>query len=269
MTQMKDSNLKDTNASNPAYLVLYENRSIPLYRMIKEELIRLLQNKGIKSGMALPSDNELAAQFGVSVGTVRRAIAELVSERIVIRQQGRGTFLAPYNTSRMLNSFWHIERRDGIVDVPVVSTYGFSQGPATDEIAQKLALQKGDPVFIIQNLMTMSDSAVLLDTIYVPVHLFEGLTREKLLARDATIYDFYREQYGINIVKTVDRVSGDVASKQTAKRLGCEVGTPMLRIIRVAYSFGDKPIEYRCSLLDSENHEYVDVTGGDTGRFSG
>ncbi|WAZ37364.1 GntR family transcriptional regulator [Bordetella pertussis] len=87
--------MKDNNVSNRATLVLYENRSIPLYRMIKEELIRFVQKKGIKSGMALPGDNELASQFGVSVGTVRRAIAELVSERIVIRQQGRGTFLAP------------------------------------------------------------------------------------------------------------------------------------------------------------------------------
>ncbi|KCV65722.1 UbiC transcription regulator-associated domain protein [Bordetella bronchiseptica 99-R-0433] len=259
--------MKDTNVSNRATLVLYENRSIPLYRMIKEELIRFVQKKGIKSGMALPGDNELASQFGVSVGTVRRAIAELVSERIVIRQQGRGTFLAPYDTSRMLNSFWHIERRDGVVDVPLVSTHGFSQAQATEEVAQKLALQPGDPVFVIRNSMTMQGTPVLLDTIYVPVRTFEGLTREKLSARDATIYDFYREQYGINIVKTIDRVSATVADKDSAKRLGCKLGAPMLRILRVAYSFGDTPIEYRCSLLDSENHEYVDVTGGDTTRY--
>ena len=194
--------------------------------MIKEELIRFVQKKGIKSGMALPGDNELASQFGVSVGTVRRAIAELVSERIVIRQQGRGTFLAPYDTSRMLNSFWHIERRDGVVDVPLVSTHGFSQAQATEEVAQKLALQPGDPVFVIKNSMTMQGTPVLLDTIYVPVRTFEGLTREKLSARDATIYDFYREQYGINIVKTIDRVSATVADKDSAKRLGCKLGAP-------------------------------------------
>ncbi|CPH82949.1 GntR family transcriptional regulator [Bordetella pertussis] len=90
-------------------------------------------------------------------------------------------------------------------------------------MAQKLALQPGDPVFVIKNSMTMQGTPVLL--------------------------------------------SATVADKDTAKRLGCKLGASMLRILRVAYSFGDTPIEYRCSLLDSENHEYVDVTGGDTSRY--
>src|SRR5690606_37189614 len=144
---------KENGATNRATLILYENRSIPLYRMVKEELIRFLQKKGIKSGMALPSEKELSMQFDVSVGTDRRAIAELVSERIVIRQQGRGTFLAPYDTTRLLNPFWHIERRDGQVDIPTVSTHAFSLIEASQVIAQQLQIAPGQPVFRIDNLM--------------------------------------------------------------------------------------------------------------------
>lgn len=256
----------ELTAGNRTSLVLYGNRSIPLYRMVKEELILFLQKKGIKSGMVLPTEKELAAQFGVSIGTVRRAIDELVSERIVIRQQGRGTFLAPYDTTRMINSFWHIQRKDGVIDVPVVSMLDFQETRLDERVAKNLNVPPGTPAFMILNVMKMGGERVLLDRLHVPAHLFAGLTKEKLAARDATIYDFYREAYGINIVKTTDRVTATTADRETAQLLGCKVGKPLLQVIRVAYSFGDQAVEHRCSLLDSENHEYFDVTGGDMGR---
>jgi GntR family transcriptional regulator len=112
-------------------LVDMGNGSLPLYKSIKLELIRAIGGRDIQGGMALPTEKELADQYGVSVGTVRRAMADLVAEKVLVRQQGRGTFLAPFDSSRMLNSFWHIVRKDGVREIPRSSPATRSSGSST------------------------------------------------------------------------------------------------------------------------------------------
>ena len=242
------------------------DRPLPLYKSIKAELTRTLIGGSIRAGMALPTERGLAQIYGVSVGTVRRALLELVSEKVLVREQGRGTFLAPFDSGRMLNSFWHIRRKDGDREAPVVRIVSFAKGTAGNQAVKRLAISRGAPVFCIVNLMMMGGEPVLVDNLQVPSALFPSLTRERFATRDATVYDLYRDDFGVNIVKTTDHVSAVAADAQTAKLLNRKVGTPLLEIVRVAYTFGEQPVELRRSLLNSENYEFVDVTGGDPGH---
>lgn len=235
----------------------------PLYKTIKAELVQSLHGSDLRSGMALPTEKELAQRYGVSVGTVRRALLELVAEKIVVRQQGRGTFLAPYDTSRMLNSFWHVHRKDGVREAPFVRTLRFGETEAHGEAAARLGLRQRSRVYSIQNLMSMGDRPVLVDNLQIPVALFRGLTELQFVARDATIYDLYRSAFGVAVVKTIDHLGAVAADRETATLLGLKTGSPLLEIVRVAHSYDEKPLEFRRSLLDSRNYEYVDVTGGD------
>lgn len=237
----------------------------PLYKSIKAEFTRTLIGDAIRTGTALPTERELAQRYGVSVGTVRRALDELVSEKVLVRQQGRGTFLAPFDTRRMLNSFWHIRRKDGEAEAPIVRTLDFGRDSAEHVVAQRLGIAPGAAVYGIVNLMLMGGRPVLVDNLNIPCALFPGLTLEHFIARDATIYDLYRDSFGVNIVMTEDHVSAVGADRATAKLLGRPVGTPLLEIVRVAYTFGERPVEFRRSLLDSQHYEFVDVTGGDSG----
>lgn len=241
------------------------DRAVPLYKTIKSELTRSLTEGTIRTGMALPTEKALAQRYGVSVGTVRRALLELVAEKVVVRQQGRGTFLAPFDTSRMLNSFWHIRRKDGEREPPIVRTLRFAHALAESAVASRLGIAAGSRVYAIQNLLSMGGRPVLVDNLQLPCKLFPALTEEHFVAREATVYDLYRDGFGVNVVKTVDHLGAVPADRETARLLGRRTGEPLLEITRVASTFGDRAIEFRRSLLDSTHYEFVDVTGGDSG----
>jgi len=244
------------------FLIDLGRGSEPLYKGIKSELIREINEGKMSGGEALPTEKELSARYGVSVGTVRRALADLVAEKVLIRQQGRGTFLAPFDSSRNLNSFWRILRKDGFLEAPIVHTLEFSEIDADAHLAGHLKVKVGDPLFSIVNIMIMGGEPTLLDTIFIPQALFPGLTEKRFVERGSTIYDLYRDSFGISVVKTVDQLSAASADRETAKRLDLALGTPLLEIVRTAFTFDDWPVEIRRSLLNTENYEFIDITGG-------
>ncbi|MEP7299941.1 MAG: GntR family transcriptional regulator [Caldimonas sp.] len=249
-------------ASRRDVLVDMGNGSLPLYKSIKLEVTRALSGGEVKTGMALPTEKELSERYGVSVGTVRRALSDLVAEKVLVRQQGRGTFLAPFDSKRMLNSFWHIVRKDGVREVPIVQTLRFEETIASAQTAERLGIRAGEPIYWIVNLMLMGGSPMLLDGLHIPQSIFPGLTRARFVGRNATIYDLYRDSFGISIVRTVDQLTAVSADIETAKKLGIARGTPLLEIVRVAHTFHERPVELRRSLLYTEKYEFVDVTGG-------
>ncbi len=249
-------------ASRRDVLVDMGNGSLPLYKSIKLEVTRALSGGEVKTGMALPTEKELSKRYGVSIGTVRRALSDLVADKVLVRQQGRGTFLAPFDSKRMLNSFWHIVRKDGVREVPIVQTLRFEETTASPHAAERLGIRAGDPIYWIVNLMLMGGSPMLLDGLYIPQSLFPGLTKAQFVGRNGTIYDLYHDSFGISIVKTVDQLSAASADLETAKKLGLTLGTPLLEIVRVAETFLKRPVELRRSLLYTEKYEFVDVTGG-------
>lgn len=228
----------------------------PLYKEVKLALTRLLSSGSIGAGEAIPTERQLCEQYGVSVGTIRKAIDELVAERVLIRQQGRGTFLATFSPERMLNYFWHIVRKDGVREIPIVQTLSFDEGVADLATAQALAISPGDPVFHITNLQILSGAPVLLDSIQIARSLFPTLTEDLLATRDTTVYGFYQAAFGISILKTLDKLNAVPADAVAAKRLGVRAGTPLLEIRRIACTFEDRPVEVRRSLMLTEKYEY-------------
>ncbi len=114
-----------------------EDDGISLYKRIKIEVTRMLSSGDISSNDPLPTEKQLAARFDVSIGTVRRAMDDLVAEHIVVRQQGRGTFLAALSPERMLNRFWPIFRKDGVRVIPIVQTLSFEESRAMRKLPRR------------------------------------------------------------------------------------------------------------------------------------
>ncbi|GAA4349135.1 GntR family transcriptional regulator [Variovorax defluvii] len=235
---------------------------VPLYQSIKLELIRAISGGKVQAGMALPTEKELSERYNVSIGTVRRAMADLVAEKVLVRQQGRGTFLAPFDSARMLNSFWHIVRKDGEREIPIVQTLRFEESKAGARTAERLKIRTGDPVYDVLNVMLLGGEPTLLDALQIPKALFPTLTHAQFVKRDSTIYDLYRDGFGVTVARTVDQLSSVPADAVTAKKLDIALGTPLLEIVRVAYTFENQPVELRRSLLHTEKYEFVDETGG-------
>ncbi len=229
----------------------------PLYKEVKIRLTRDLASGTWKPGEAIPSESRLASQFNVSIGTVRKAIDELVAERILVRQQGRGTFVAAHTADRTLFYFFHMVGKDGSREMPVTQLLSFRAGKAAGEEQETLGLERGAAVFRIRNLLRLADRPVIYDELSISAKLFTGLTEEMFARRENTIYGLYQAQWGINVVRISERLSAVAAPAKAAGELGIAPSTPTLLIKRVAYTYNDQPVEYRVSWVDTERHEYL------------
>lgn len=229
----------------------------PLYKEVKIRITRSLAAGEWKSGEAIPSESRLAKQFNVSIGTIRKAIDELVAERILLRQQGRGTFVATHTEDRTLFYFFHIVGKDGSRELPVSEMLSFCKAKAGLEDETALGIAHGTKVFHIQNLLKLAGNPVIFDEISVPAALFPDLDAEIFAKRDGTIYGLYQARYGINVVRISERLSAAHPPPPVAALLGLRTAAPVLMIRRVAYTYNDTPVEYRVSWVNSENHEYL------------
>ena len=228
----------------------------PLYKEVKQQIMAELVSGEWKPGTAIPAEKRLSERFAVSIGTIRKAIDDLVAENILIRQQGRGTFVATHDRDRLLFYFFHIVGHDGTKEYPLVTLLGFARGRAAGEEAQALAIGRGDAVFRIRNLLKLSGSPVMIDDITIAGRRFPRLTEKQFANRPNTIYNLYQDSFGINIVRTQERLRAILADSAQAKLLKIAAKSPLLRIARIAYSYQDVPIELRTSIVNTAVHEY-------------
>jgi len=235
-----------------------EASGMPLYRSVKRALLRAIEGGQLPPGGALPSEAALGGALGVSIGTLRHAVDELVAEHILVRRQGRGTFVATHSADRFLFQFFHVERSDGLREVPQVELLGFARQRLDDDAAAAaLGLPLGDPVYSIENRLVLQGRPVVHDQITLPALLFKGLTERRLRERPGTIYQLYQSEFAITVVRAVERARAVAADRATARVLGLAPGTPVMRVSRTALTFGDKPVEYRVSTIHTAVHEYV------------
>ena len=228
----------------------------PLYKEVKRLLTETISSGEWKPGSAIPAEWRLAERFNVAIGTVRKAVDELVSENILIRQQGRGTFVAAHNRARLMFHFFHIVRNDGSKLTPEVVLLSFASGLADIEEAAHLGINTGAKVFRIRNVLMLAGEPIIFDTIVIPQVRFPKLTAAKFTNRPNTIYHLYQSAYGITVVRSAERLRARLADSESAGVLAVKLRAPLLEIRRVALTFNDVPVEFRRSLVNTEHYEY-------------
>lgn len=242
---------------------LSEGAALPLFRQVKRRLLKLIEARHYKPGDNLPSETELSSALAVSIGTVRKAVDELVFENILIRRQGKGTFVTQHNPDRFLFQFFHVERRDSDFaqepEYPDVQCVGFEKTRASEAQAQALGLRVNDPVFSFGNRLLLQGRATVYDHIVLSALSFKGLTEKRLIERKGTIYQLYQEDYGISVLRTRESARAVAASREACRILAVPSGLPVIQVHRIALTFGDKPVEYRISTIDTREHDYVNM----------
>lgn len=228
-----------------------------LYKEVKNRLMRGLVAGEWKPGQALPSEWRLAGRYGVSVGTVRRAVDELVAEKIVRRRQGSGTYVTTHTEDHQLYYFFHIVGKDEGKEPPTHELLSFRRGIADGEIASRLKIARGERVYRMHNVLKLGGRPAVFDEITIPAALFPDLSRRLFAARAGTIYGLYQSRYGINVLRISERLSAARASARQAAGLGMREGDPVLIIKRVAHTYHDTPVEYRLSCVNTGRHEYL------------
>jgi len=232
-----------------------------LYEQVRARLIEGISAGRWKPGEAIPSEAQLAATHGVAIGTIRKAVDSLVAERALVRQQGKGTFVTAHDGGRLLFHFFHIVGRSGKRSYPEIRTLSFRRERADPAAAAALGIAPHDKVIRIRNVLSLDRHPRIVDQITLPAALFPGLSEKIFLARDNTIYHLYQSRYGINVLRTDERLRAILAGADDARVLGLEPGAPLLEIRRVALTFRDRPVELRISRVDTREHDYHNTLG--------
>lgn len=228
----------------------------PLYLEVRRRIAEAIRAGEWRPGDAIPPEKMLCERFGVSMGTLRKAVDELTASGVLVRQQGRGTFVARHSQDRYLFSFFHLVGHDGHKEYPVVRFLGFEETRADELAAEVLSLKIGSPLFHLSNLLSLSGAVASLDEIYLPAALYPGLAEQRLRARKTTLYQMYEDEFGISVVRASERVRACAATRAQARRLGTAAGAPLLQVIRAAYSFQDRPVELRIAYVNTQRCEY-------------
>ena len=229
----------------------------PLYLQIKALLEKSLEVREWGPGAAIPSEIELAGRFGVSQGTVRKAIDALAADNLVVRRQGRGTFVATHTEEQASSfRFLRIRHNDGHDEYPASRLVDLKRGKAGADAARLLEISPGDAVLILRRVLEWGGEPVVLDEITLPAALFRGLTRSRYDAYHGSMYGLFETQFGVRMLKAREHLSAIAADAVSARVLGVAVGAPLLAVDRVTLTYGDRPVEVRRGLCNTRSHHY-------------
>jgi GntR family transcriptional regulator len=234
--------------------------SSPLYLQVRRGIADAIRSGEWRPGDAIPPEKKLCERFGVSMGTLRKAVDELTAAGVLVRQQGRGTFVARHSEDRYLFSFFHLVGRDGHKQYPNVRFLKFGSKHADAYAAQALGIKEDAPLWHVNNLLSLRGEVASLDEIFLPADLFKGLTEQRLRERNTTLYQMYQDEFDVSVVRATERVRAHAATRSQAKWLKTEVGAPLLQIIRIVYTFQDRPVELRYSYVNTRDCEYLPGT---------
>lgn len=230
---------------------------IPLYREVRNQIVQAISAGEWRAGDALPTEKQLCLRFGVSMGTLRKAVDDLTLSGVLVRQQGRGTFVARHSEDRYLFSFFHLMPRSGAKEYPDVEYLSYATCVADEFAASQLGVRVGSPLIHITNRLRLAGKISSIDDIFLPGSLFGNLTREMIKQRQTTLYQLYQDKLDVTVIRTSETLRVTKASARHAKLLGLATSSPVLLISRVAYSFKNQPVELRLSYANTEHCEYT------------
>jgi len=233
----------------------------PLYRQIKDFMIRSLEAGEWGPGDAIPSEAELAARFNVSQGTVRKAIDEMAAENMLVRRQGKGTFVATHDDPRSDYRFLRLAADDGETPHSVSEPLTCEVIAANATVAAALKINEGKAVVSMERVLRFAGEPVVLDQIYLVGEMFQGLSLERLRGYDRSLYSLFEGDYGVRMIRAEERLRAVAADAHSAALLGVAVGEPLLLVERTAFTYGNKPVEWRRGLYSTRRHHYTNELG--------
>ena len=229
---------------------------VPLYRQIKDLIVRGLQAGDWAPGAAIPSESELAGRFKVSQGTVRKAIDELASDKLLVRRQGKGTYVASHAEQTTQYRFLRLTADQGQTAVLQRRLVDCVRERAPADVARPLGLRSGDAVVHVRRLLLADDRPVVLDEIFLPGAAFKGLTGARLQAWKGPMYRLFEAEFGVTMVRAEEKIRAVAADEAQAAMLAVPVGAPLLSVERLAHSYAGRPMELRRGLYRTEGYHY-------------
>lgn len=231
----------------------------PLYQQIKALMLQSLQSGEWKPSAAIPSEIELAARFRVSQGTVRKAIDELAAENLLVRRQGKGTFVATHAEHNVQYRFLRL-----FPDSGDTNNEGPAQRQITDckrvrassDVAKALSIRPGEAALQVRRVLSFAKIPTILEDLWLPATPFKGLTAERLRDYDGPMYALFETEFGVRMVRAEEKLRAVLPDDAQCVLLGITPQTPLLSVERIAYTYNDVPMEMRRGLYLTDTHYY-------------
>ena len=228
----------------------------PLYEQIKAMILASLQASEWLPGDLIPSEMELAARFAVSQGTVRKAIDELAAQNLLVRRQGKGTFVATHQEDDWQYRFLRLAPDSGKKIHLANEFLACENTQASAYVAKLLKLKAGDAIIHIDRVQSYAGKPIVFEEIWLPGARFEGLNLDVLNAWDGTVYALYESQFATHMVRAEEKIKALAADETVAQHLHLAPGAPSLSVERVAFTYGNKPVEIRHARYDTSEQHY-------------
>lgn len=236
----------------------------PLYQQVRQAIVSSLQAGEWKPHGLIPSEIELARRYQVSQGTVRKAIDELVAEGLLLRRQGKGTFVASHDEQQVRDRFLRLQPdRPDLSETrqPQRNIIECRRLRAPADMARVLCLNTGDTLLLIRCVLSFAGVPAVLEDIWLPALLFRGLTAERLRDYPDPTYVLFEKEYGVRMVRAEEKLRAVRPDAEQAELLQCDAGTPLLQIERISYTFNNQPLEIRRVLNRTDRHYYRNTLG--------
>lgn len=236
---------------------LRKELGVPLYHQIQHLLRHRIHNGQYPPGTQIPSEHELSGELGVSRVTLREALRELVRENLLVKIQGKGTFVAsnppkrlsPVRYTGFLEELQERVRKLRVTDIEI------SQVPATADLKKVLLLDDATTeVTSVKRLRLLDDQPFSFTQNYLPTEIGVRIRQKDLHA--TPLLKILQEDLKIPIVRARETIEAAPADPDTARRLGVPVLYPLLHMTRVMYTTGDKPFELVDIFYRADKYHY-------------
>lgn len=235
--------------------MLEQNSSVPLYEQLKDLIARDIRSGRYGEGYRMPSEMEIENEYKVSRITVRRAISELCEEGLLVKKQGKGTFVVgkEFNADMGRLSGFHeyMEEQGRNVGICMLERSIVRLVPS---LAKEMELAEDDDVFHMRRIMSTDGVPIMVDSCYIPLKLFPGIA-EKFHDNDS-VFRILRNDYGVEMGKYKKVLKVRKASKEVASYLDCSVGDPVFDMFKLTYDRAGVPVHLSISLVKGEGTSY-------------
>ncbi len=227
----------------------------PLYKRAKRELTRRIASGEWRPNQMIPSEMELAAELEISQGTVRKALDEMTNDNLLVRLQGRGTFVSSFDDEKMLFQFFRIVPDEGSKTFPDSTQIALTHGLSDKDEVCKFGLKNPEEMWRLERGRSLVEAPIMLERLSLRVSRFPGL--DEIAELPNNVYGLYAERFGVTVVRAAEQLKAVSAGKTEARHLNCKLGDPLLRVSRLAYDLDDQVVEWRVSLCLTNTVHYA------------
>lgn len=224
---------------------------VPVYYKLQMELMDGIEGGKWGPGEALPPERKLAELYDVSIGTVNRALANLVNAGYLYRMQGKGTFVSGTSIPVESVRYTRLRREFSDVDPKIqIETVGVQAIPGIQPINRYLKIRANHQLWELKRIISIRKKPVHFHISYLQLKRFPGL--DDIMGRqfkNATLYLTIEKKFGLPTIFNEELYGAIIADEQIAKILEVEPGSPLLKIQTRSFTYKEQPYEYRLSYV--------------------